>query len=298
MSQVELVRRARTVSIYARVAPEHKVRIVDALKKDGRQVVAMTGDGVNDAMALKRADIGVSMGITGTDVAKETADMILTDDNFASIVAAVEEGRTIFANIRKFVFFLLSCNVGEVIVVFAAMLAGLPLPLRPIHLLWLNLVTDSLPALALGLEPPERDIMSRPPRNAREAIINRAMMAQIGIQAVVEAGATLGAFFWAWSTTHNLAYSQTMAFATLVTAELLRAHTSRSDRQTVRQLGLWTNRHVVVATLVSFGMLLAVMYVPALNSAFRTAALGGRDWLVAGGLALLPALAAEAVKAR
>ncbi|MDP2872045.1 MAG: cation-translocating P-type ATPase [Bacillota bacterium] len=296
MSQVELVRRARTVSIYARVAPDHKVRIVDALKKDGRHVVAMTGDGVNDAMALKRADIGVSMGITGTDVAKETADMILTDDNFASIVSAVEEGRTIFANIRKFVFFLLSCNVGEVLIVFGAMLAGLPLPLRPIHLLWLNLVTDSLPALALGLEPPERDTMSRPPRNPREGIISRPMVAQIGVQAVVEAAATLGAFVWAWATTHNLVYSQTMAFATLVTAELVRAHTSRSDRYTVRQLGLWTNRHVVMATLVSFAMLLAVLYIPVLATAFRIVALSGRDWIIAGGLALLPALTAEALK--
>lgn len=296
MSQVELVRRARTVSIYARVAPEHKVRIVDALKKDTRNVVAMTGDGVNDAMALKRADIGVSMGITGTDVAKETADMILTDDNFASIVAAVEEGRTIFANIRKFVFFLLSCNVGEVIIVFAAMLAGLPLPLRPIHLLWLNLVTDSLPALALGLEPPERDIMSRPPRSARESIINRPLMTQIMVQAIVEAAATLGALVWAWTATGNLIYSQTVAFATLVTAELLRAHTSRSQRYTVRQLGFWTNRHVVVATLVSFAMMLAVLYVPILSAAFRTVALSGRDWIVVGGLGALPALAAEAIK--
>jgi Ca2+-transporting ATPase len=296
MSQVELVRRARTASIYARVAPEHKVRIVDALKKDARNVVAMTGDGVNDAMALKRADIGVSMGITGTDVAKETADMILTDDNFASIVAAVEEGRTIFANIRKFVFFLLSCNVGEVMIVFAAMLAGLPLPLRPIHLLWLNLVTDSLPALALGLEPAERDIMARPPRNARESIINRPLVVQILVQATVEAAATLGALVWAWTATGNLVYSQTMAFTTLVLAELLRAFTARSQRYTVRQLGFWTNRHVVMATVVSFGMMLAVLYVPVLSAAFRTVALNARDWIVVVGLGALPALAAEAFK--
>jgi len=293
MSDEVLIGRAKTASIYARVAPEDKVRIVDALKAGSGHIVAMTGDGVNDAMALKRADIGVAMGITGTDVAKETADMILTDDNFASIVAAVEEGRTIFANIRKFVFFLLSCNVGEVLIVFAAMMAGLPLPLRPIHLLWLNLVTDSLPALALGMEPAERDVMSRPPRDPKEPIINRPMLAGIGIQATVEAAATLAALVWAWRTTGDLIYSQTMAFATLVTAELLRAHTSRSERYTVLQLGAATNPHVLWASLASFVMLLAVLYLPPLNAAFRTVPLGWRDWAVAGGLATLPALVAE-----
>jgi Ca2+-transporting ATPase len=296
MDDATLAERAKTAAIYARVAPEDKVRIVDALKRGSGHIVAMTGDGVNDAMALKRADIGVAMGITGTDVAKETADMILTDDNFASIVAAVEEGRTIFSNIRKFVFFLLSCNVGEVLIVFAAMVAGLPLPLRPIHLLWLNLVTDSLPALALGMEPAERDVMSRPPRNPAESIINRPMIADIAVQATIEAFVTLTALVWAWRATGDLAFSQTMAFATLVTAELIRAHTSRSDRYTIAQLGVMTNLHLVWASVISFGLLLAALYFPPLRVAFRTVALGWREWAVAGGLAVLPALVAEVSK--
>jgi P-type Ca2+ transporter type 2C len=236
------------------------------------------------------------MGITGTDVAKETADVILTDDNFASIVAAVEEGRRIFANVRKFVFFLLSCNVGEVLIIFVAMLAGLPLPLRPIHLLWLNLVTDSLPALALGLEPAEPDIMSRPPRNPREPIINRPMVVNIAIQATVEAAATLAAVVWAWRWTGDIVYTQTMAFATLITAELLRAFTARSQTHTVRRLGLMTNPHVVLAAAVSFAMLIALLYIPALRAAFGTVGLGLRDWLVVAGLGLAPAVVAEVTK--
>lgn len=293
MSDVELARRARTGAIYARVAPSDKVRIVDALKSGNGHIVAMTGDGVNDAMALKRADIGVAMGITGTDVAKETADMVLTDDNFASIVAAVEEGRTIFANIRKFVFFLLSCNVGEVLIVFLAMITGLPLPLRPTHLLWLNLVTDSLPALALGMEPAERDVMSRPPRDPKEPIVNRPMVRAIGVQATVEAAVTLAALVWAWKSTGNLLFSQTVAFTTLVTAELFRAHTSRSHRYTVGRLGIATNRYVLWASAASLALLLAVLYFPPLQTAFRTVPLGWTEWAVVGGLATLPALVAE-----
>jgi len=173
--------------------PQHKTRIVDAFKARGH-VVAMTGDGVNDAPALKRANIGVAMGITGTDVAKQTADMVLTDDNFASIVAAIEQGRIIYSNIRKFVYFLLACNVGEILIVFSAMMVGMPIPLRPVQLLWLNLVSDGAPALALGLEKGDRDIMKHPPRSPAEPVINRDMAIGIGVIGVVDAIAILAVF--------------------------------------------------------------------------------------------------------
>ena len=296
MSQEELVEQAKDASIYARVAPEDKVRIVDALKRGSGHIVAMTGDGVNDALALKRADIGVAMGITGTDVAKETADMVLTDDNFASIVSAVAEGRRIFANIRKFVFFLLSCNAGEVMIVFFTMLVGLPLPLRPVHLLWLNLVSDGLPALALGVEKAEPDIMRRPPRDPREPIIDRPMRRDIAVQATVQAIATIIAFVWAWRGTGDLVFAQTIAFSTLVLSELLRVYPARSPIYNVWQIGLATNRQLVLATLTSFAMLLALLYVPGLNVVFGLVPLTLGQWGLIGGLALAPAVAAEATK--
>jgi len=284
------------VNVYARVSPQHKVRIVDALKHVGH-VVAMTGDGVNDAPALKRADIGVAMGITGTDVAKETADMILTDDNFASIVSAIEEGRVIYSNIRKFVYYLLSCNVGEIMIIFLAMLAGLPLPLRPIHLLWLNLVTDGLPALALGLEAGEPGIMSRPPRPPKEPIINREMALGIGVQTIAETGATLGAFVLGLRLYPNsLTSAQTMAFVTLVTAELFRAYTSRSERYPLFRLGVFSNRYMVWATLSSFILMLAVIYLPVFEPIFYTHELPLRDWLYILPITLIPSLAAECTK--
>jgi Ca2+-transporting ATPase len=284
------------VDVYARVSPEHKVRIVDALKGTG-QVVAMTGDGVNDAPALKRADIGIAMGITGTDVAKETADMILTDDNFASIVSAVEEGRIIYSNIRKFVYYLLSCNVGEILVIFLAMLVGLPIPLRPIHLLWLNLVTDGLPALALGLETGEPDIMDKPPRPAREPIINREMTLRTVIQSVAITATTLGAFVLGLRLyPDSLVHAQTVAFVTLVSSELWRAYTSRSEHYPLNKLGFFTNRYMVWATLSSFALLLLVVYLPALQIVFSTAALPVQDWLFISPLMFVPFLAAELTK--
>jgi Ca2+-transporting ATPase len=281
------------VSVYARVSPEHKVRIVDALKSNG-QVVAMTGDGVNDAPALKRADIGVAMGITGTDVAKETADMILTDDNFASIVAAVEEGRIIYSNIRKFVYYLLSCNMGEILVIFLAMLAGLPLPLRPIHLLWLNLVTDGLPALALGLEAGEPGIMTRPPRPPREPIINREMMWNTAVQAVAITATTLGAFVLGMRAyPDSLVAAQTIAFTTLVLSELFRAYTSRSERYPLLRLGLLSNKYMLGATLSSFALMLAVIYLPVFEPIFYTHNLSLQDWLLILPLTLIPSIVAE-----
>ena len=196
LSDAELAAKAETLQVCCRVSPQHKTRIVDAMKANGH-VAAMTGDGVNDAPALKRANIGVAMGITGTDVSKQTADMVLTDDNFASIVAAIEQGRIIYSNIRKFVYFLLACNVGEILIIFGAMLFGMPIPLRPVHLLWLNLVSDGAPALALGMEKGDKDIMQHPPRPPKEPVINRDMAIGIGVIALVDALAILTVFYFA-----------------------------------------------------------------------------------------------------
>lgn len=296
LSDEELAKVAGEVDVYARVSPEHKMRIVDALRGQGH-VVAMTGDGVNDAPALKRADIGVAMGITGTDVAKETADMILTDDNFASIVAAVEEGRIIYSNIRKFVYYLISCNVGEILIIFLAMVGGLPLPLRPIHLLWLNLVTDGLPALALGLEKGEPDIMQRPPRPPREPVINREMIFNTAVQAVAITAATLGAFLIGLRVyPDSLVAAQTVAFTTLVLSELFRAYTSRSERYPLLKLGVFSNKYMVWATLSSFVLMMAVIYLPLFEPIFYTHELPWSDWMYILPLTLIPSIAAEISK--
>jgi len=296
LSDEELVSLVDKVDVYARVSPEHKVRIVDGLKEIGH-VVGMTGDGVNDAPALKRADIGIAMGITGTDVAKETADMILLDDNFASIVSAVEEGRIIYSNIRKFVYYLLSCNVAEILIIFLAMLAGLPLPLRPIHLLWLNLVTDGLPALALGLEAGEPGTMKRPPRPPREPIINREMIWSTVVQGVAITATTLAAFLLGLRLyPDSLTAAQTMAFVTLISSELWRAYTSRSERYPLLRLGLFSNRYMVWATISSFVLMLAVVYLPVFKPIFRTADVQLRDWLVILPLTFVPSIAAEVTK--
>jgi Ca2+-transporting ATPase len=304
ISDEELYNRVDNVSVYARVSPDHKVRIVEMLKKKGH-IAAMTGDGVNDAMALKRADIGVSMGITGTDVAKGTADIILMDDNFATIVSAVEEGRIIYSNIRKFVFFLLSCNVGEILIVFVSILMNLPVPLLPIQLLWLNLVTDSFPALALGTEKGDPDIMSQKPRNAKEPIINRSMIAGIAVQSLALLAAVLTAYIWALNkyagginniSENGLLMARTIAFTTLISAELIRAYSSRSERFSIIKLGVFSNKTLVGASFVSFVLMLAVIYLPFLQPIFKTYALSGGDWLVVASLCAVPLLAGEANK--
>jgi len=299
VSDDELARRAPSVTVYARVNPVHKMRIVEAIQSNGN-VVAMTGDGVNDAPALKRAHIGVAMGITGTDVSKQTADMVLTDDNYASIVAAIEEGRVIYANIRKFVYYLISCNVGEILIIFMSMLLGMPLPLLPIHLLWLNLVTDGAPALALGMEQKEPDIMQQRPRPANEPIITRELWTLTGIQAVVETIATLGAFAVSLNTLDpdpaNPILSRTIAFTTLVVAELLRAFTARSERFNIWQIGLLTNRWMAYAVSISFVLLLGVIYLPFLQPVFSTVPLNGQHWLTLLPFTLLPSAAAEIAK--
>jgi len=284
------------VDAYARVSPQHKVKIVEALKARGH-VVAMTGDGVNDAPALKRANIGVAMGITGTDVSKETADIVLTDDNFASIVAAIEEGRIIYSNIRKFVFYLLACNVGEILIIFSAMLAGWPIPMAPIMLLWLNLVTDGAPAIALGLEKGDPDIMRRPPRPTKEPVINRDMLTGIVVISLADTVAVLTAFVVALSRfPGNIEAAQTVAFATLVCSELLRAYTSRSEYYSVFSIGVFSNRWMVLATAISFLLLFLVIYVPFLQPFFGTVTLGLNDWLIMLPCFLIAPIAAELVK--
>lgn len=295
MDDEQLASIANEVSVYARVSPIHKLRIVDAIKRNGH-IAAMTGDGVNDAPALKKADIGIAMGITGTDVAKETAEMILTDDNFASIVAAVEEGRVIYSNIRKFIFFLLSCNIAEILIIFAAMLIGLPIPLKPIQLLWLNLLTDAFPALALGMEEKEPDIMEKSPRNPNEPIMDSRMKWQIAIQSFFMTVAVLGVFVFALNNTPDLETARTYAFATLIFSELFRAYTSRSETYSVFKIGFFKNKYMVGGTLVSFLLLLLVIYVPALREIFDTVKLSFYDWDIIVLFGLIPFVAAEISK--
>jgi Ca2+-transporting ATPase len=297
MSEAQLVARIDDVDVFARVSPQHKVRIVEALKARD-QVVAMTGDGVNDAPALKRAAIGVAMGITGTDVTKETADMVLTDDNYASIVSAVEQGRIIYSNIRKFVYYLISCNLAEIMVIFLTTLAGQPPPLTAIQLLWLNLLTDGAPALALGLEHGDPDIMDQPPRPTREPIINRLMLTGIVVQTIAITAIVLIAYYigWAWNPT-DLTLARTMAFITLSASELARAYTARSERVSLFRLGVFSNKFMQYAVSLSIVLLLGAIYIPFLQPVFSTTPLGVREWTVVLPLLLMPSIAAEITKA-
>jgi len=295
-SDEELFNRVENTSVYARVSPEHKVRIVEMLKKRGH-IAAMTGDGVNDAMALKKADIGVSMGITGTDVAKGTADIILLDDNFATIVSAVEEGRIIYSNIRKFVFFLLSCNIAEIFIIFLSILFNMPVPLVPIQLLWLNLVSDSFPALALGTEAGEPGIMKKKPRDTKEPILNKSLSTGILILSIAQTAAVLTAFRWALNNYNkDLEIARTLAFTTLVVVELFMAFTCRSERYPVIKLGIFSNRALVLATITSFVLGFAVLYIPFLQPIFKTVSLGIRDWVMILLLSIIPVLTGEIYK--
>ena len=285
----------RHTDVFARVSPEHKMRIVDALRSNG-EVVAMTGDGVNDAPAIKRADIGVAMGITGTDVAKETADMVLTDDNYASIVSAIEQGRVIYSNIRKFVYYLLSCNLAEIGVIFLATLFGWRSPLTALQLLWLNLLTDGAPALALAAEKGDPGIMNKPPRPPDEPIINRHMQIGIVVQTIAITATTLIAFFIGLSDPVHTHYAETMAFVTLSTSELFRAYTARSEYFPLLKIGVFTNKWMNYAILVSMILILVVVYVPVLNGPFGTEPLSWLQWIEILPLILIPSVVAEVTK--
>ena len=283
--------------VYARVSPEHKVKIVTALKENGN-IVAMTGDGVNDALAIKKADIGIAMGITGTDVAKNTAEVILTDDNFASIVDAVQEGRIIYSNIKKFVSFLLSCNIGEILIVLVSILMKLPVPLLPIQLLWLNLVTDSFPALALGVEKGDEDIMNQPPRDPQEPILDKKTSIRITVQSIPITIATIGAYQYGLHhfTEHSLEGARTIAFVTLILAELLRSYSARSESHTVMSIGMFSNRALTLGTVFSLFMTLIVVYIPFMRTLFHTVFLGAEEWSRIIPFALIPFVVGEVYK--
>jgi len=296
LSQEELEKRVEKIQVYARVSPEHKLRIVRAWKKKG-EVVAMTGDGVNDAPAVKEADIGVAMGITGTDVTKEVSDMVITDDNFASIVAAVEEGRAIYDNIKKFVHYLLSCNLGEIMVMFVASLVGWPVPLLPIQILWVNLVTDSLPALGLGFDPPDKDIMKRVPRKPNEPIIERNRGSLMAVQGLFIAFCSLVAFTYVlFVEKEGVGRARTAAFIVLAVAQLFQALNSRHQMKSIFELGFFTNLKLIYALLISLVLQLSVVYVPFMQKIFKTENLTLFDWVLVIVLSSLPFWTMELVK--
>ena len=296
LSEAGLRQAMKGTDVFARVSPQHKLRIVDALQAN-HEVVAMTGDGINDAPAIKRADIGIAMGITGTDVAKETADMVLTDDNYASIVSAVEQGRIIYNNIRKFVYYLLSCNVAEIMIIFLGTLITRTSPLTAIQLLWLNLVTDGAPALALAAEKGDPDVMARKPRPRKEPIINRFMQFGILIQTIAITGVSLAAYLLGLKLHPSQPeYAEAMAFATLTLSELGRAYTARSEYYPLWRIGIFNNRYMNLAILSSLALILGVIYIPFLNPIFNTVPLTWKQWEVLLPLLLIPSVVAELLK--
>ncbi|MCW5847469.1 MAG: cation-translocating P-type ATPase [Anaerolineae bacterium] len=274
ISPSELEARAKDVSVFARVSPEHKLRLIDVYQKQGN-IVSMTGDGVNDAPALKKADIGVAMGITGTDVAKSAAEMVLLDDNFATIVAAVEEGRIIYDNIRRFIKYLLTCNVSEIAVMLIGPFLGMPLPLLPLQILWMNLVTDGLPALALGIEPPEKDVMARPPYSATQSVFGRGMPTFIIVFGVVLSILALGTGYGLWA--DNDPGWRTVLFTTLVFSQLGMALSVRSERESLLRTGLLTNKPMLGAILLTIVLQLILIYWAPAQFIFNTTSLTARD---------------------
>ncbi|MEM3126625.1 MAG: calcium-translocating P-type ATPase, SERCA-type [Candidatus Woesearchaeota archaeon] len=291
LEKIDLDKEVEDIAVYARVNPEDKLKIVAAFQKKGH-VVAMTGDGVNDAPAIKKADMGISMGITGTDVAKEASSMVLTDDNFASIVNAVEEGRAIYDNIKKYVNYLLSSNIAEVLIIFLAIMIGLPLPLIALQILWINLVTDGPPAIALGVDPAVPGIMNRKPRPKKENIITKWTATYMLTIATIMTIGTLGIFWWAlssngWSfgelperNSHEYIYATTVAFTTLVLFQLVNVFNSRSEEESLFKTGIFSNIWLWISVIFSAGLQIAVIYVPSLIQLFRTTPLGLTEWLI------------------
>jgi Ca2+-transporting ATPase len=290
MTDAELQRRIAEIPVFARVSPAHKLRVVGAWQAAG-QVVAMTGDGVNDAPALKQADVGIAMGISGTDVSREAAAITLTDDNFASIVAAVEEGRGVFDNIHKYLMYLLSANVGEIGLMAGTMLLGLPLPLAAVQILYVNLATQGLPALALAVDPPAADLMRRPPRDPRKGIFSREVIGLMMLGGIWEMLVNLGVFAWALAGDGGLPHAMTLCFLTLVLVQFVKAYCFRSERESVFR-GTFSNRWLNAAVCWEMAMLALVLNVPLLLHAFRLQPLGLTDWAVAiaGALSIVPVL--------
>ena len=293
-SEEEFKEKVNDINVFARVSPEHKVRIVEAIRSNNK-IVAMTGDGVNDAPALKKADIGIAMGITGTDVSKEAADMILTDDNFTSIVDAVKEGRIIYSNIRKFIGFLLSCNIGEILIIFLAILFGWPVPLVAIQLLWINLITDSFPAFALGLETGEEDIMNKKPRNPNESIVDSKMKIAIAFQSIGLGLAVLLSFYIGYKVVpgSNEVLGRTFCFTTLIIGEMLRAYSARSEDKTLLKMKVFSNKFLNYSVLIAIVLLFMVIYIEPLQIVFETTYLEITNLLIAIGLAIVPLIFGE-----
>ena len=306
LSDEEFARRINDYRVFARVSPEHKVKIVRAFKSHGN-IVSMTGDGVNDAPSLKYADIGVAMGITGTDVSKGASDMILTDDNFATIVRAIEEGRNIYNNIKKSVVFLLSCNLGEVVAIFASILFFWPVPLLPTQILWINLVTDTLPAIALGIDPGDKDVMKEKPRNPKESFFAGGAGVRALIGGTLIGLLTLAAFYYGLYE-HGysmgaqeipdeiLSYARTMAFVVLAAAQLFYSLSMRSATKSIFQVGLFTNKPLIGAIIAGFVLQLGVISIPFLASAFKVQNLSLQDWGLVFGFALIPLVVNELIK--
>lgn len=296
MSDEDLISKIDNLRVFARVSPEHKVKIVKAFKANGN-IVSMTGDGVNDAPSLRAADIGVAMGITGTDVAKGASDMILTDDNFKTIVSAIAEGRNIYNNIKKSILFLLSCNVGEIFAIFTAILFGFTAPLKPIHILWVNLITDTLPALALGVDPGDPNVMDEKPRASKESLFSGGGGIFILLNGLLIGGLTLAAYFIGLSVYNgSITHAQTMAFVVLSVSQLFHAFNLRHPKKSIFSLGFFTNKFLVVSLVIGIFMQDIVITVPAIASTFKVFRLNIKDWLFVGLLSIMPLILNEISK--
>lgn len=296
LSEEELTNKIDCLRVFARVSPEHKVKIVKAFKAKGN-VVSMTGDGVNDAPSLRAADIGVAMGITGTDVAKGAADMILTDDNFKTIVSAIGEGRNIYNNIKKAILFLLSCNTGEIFAIFTAILCGFTPPLKPIHILWVNLITDTLPALSLGMDPGDPNVMDEKPRKANESLFAGGAGLFVILNGILIGGLTLLAYFIGLKTYKgSIVHAQTMAFVVLSVSQLFHAFNLRHPKKSIFTIGFFTNKFLVLSLFIGVFLQDIVITVPAIASTFKVYNLNMRDWMFVGLLSIVPLVINEIVK--